>query len=217
MARDTELVKIGQSSAQYTATSALDDNSGWSARGRRFAEPLDLTAFRGLGVWVHGDGKGESLKLQFRDTEGAWHDMVRRIDFTGWRYVEFNLEGANLDLGRIEYLIIYYNGIPAGQTVTCRIDDVRALRQTRGIARPELSVAGKTIVFPVELGVGDRLVMTGPDDCRLYRKAGDAPEAVRPEGKALNLKRGRNRVVLRLPPGSPEDMRMSVSLMKTYR
>ena len=217
ISRSAEVVKVGQSSARYTATSTRPDSIGWSARGRRFRATLDLSAFRGLGFWLHGDAKGESFKLQFRDDAGAWHDMVTRVDFAGWRYVEFDFTGAELDLGKVEYLIMYYNGIPAGQTVTCHIDDVRALPATQAIKRPELTVAGRRLVFPVELSAGDRLVFRGVRDCRVYRKSQAEPETVRPEGAAPTLAAGVNPVTLALGPGSPEQFRMTASLVKSYR
>jgi hypothetical protein len=217
MVRSTEVVRMGASSARYTATSTRDDSSGWSARGRRFAELLDLTAFTGLGAWVHGDGQGESLKLQLRDDTGAWHDMVTRVDFVGWRYLEFDISGANLDLGRIEYLIIYYNGVPAGRTVTCHIDDIRALPPPLPVKRPELTVEGERIVFPVELPAGDRLAFRGVRDCWVQRARDGRREAVRPQGRRPALKPGKNRVAIGLGPNSPEQFRMTVSLTKAYR
>ena len=217
MTQSTDIVKAGASSARYTATSTRTDSGGWSARGRRFAEPLDLSGFAGLGAWLHGDGQGESLKLQLRDQAGAWHDMVTTVDFVGWRYVEFDISGANLDLHKIEYLIIYYNGIPAGRTVTCHIDDVRALPAAPPVKRPELTVAGKRIVFPVELSAGDRLVFKGPKDCWVQSGPKGQREAVRPEGKPAMLSPGPNQVTLGFGAGSPQQFRMTVSLAKAYR
>ncbi len=216
MTRSTEAVKVGASSARYTATSTRTDGGGWSARGRRFAEALDLSAFAGLGAWLHGDGQGESLKLQLRDEAGAWHDMVTRVDFGGWRYVEFDISGANLDLSKIEYLIIYFNGIPGGRTVTCHIDDVRALPAAPPVQRPELTVAEKRIVFPVELSAGDRLVFKGMKDCWVQSGPKGQREAVRPEGKSATLTPGDNRVTLNFGADSPQAFRVTVSLAKLY-
>ncbi len=213
----TEVVKVGESGARYTASSTRDDNIGWSARGRHFRDPLDLSAFRGLGFWLHGDARGESFKMQLRDDAGGWQDMVTRVDFSGWRYIEFDLGSPKLNLAKVEYMIMYYNGLPGGQTVTCYVDDVRALPETQGIERPELTVGGRRIVFPVELSVGDRLVFKGVEDFRLYRKLGGEPERMRPEGTPPVLRPGLNPVTFALGPNSPEQFRIAVSLVKEYQ
>ncbi len=214
MTASTDVVKVGRSSALYSATSTREDGGGWSARGRRFAELMDLSGYQGLGCWLHGDGKGESLKLQFRDDEGAWHDMVTRVNFTGWKYVEFDIANAKLDLSKIEYLIIYFNGIPGGQTVTCHVDDVRALPALEGVKRPALTIGGREIVFPVEMAAGDRLVLDGAGNCALHRGRGS--ETVVPEGKWPKLKAGPNAVKFALDPTSAERYQVTVSLAKTY-
>ncbi len=217
IARSTDVVKIGESSARFSATSAREDNGGWSARGRRFAEPLDLSPYGGLGFWLHGDGGGESFKVQLRDTVGAWHDMVTRVDFSGWRYVEFDLGGANLDLSQIQYLIIFYNGIPSGRTVTCHMDDLRGLPAPERLRNPELRVDGSGVVVPVELGVGDRLVFRNMNDCRVYRRGVGVAETVRPEGKQPVVRPGSQEVTFALAEGNPERFRLSVGLVKDYR
>lgn len=214
--RSTDVVKIGASSARYSATSTLPDNSGWSARGRRFVQPLDLSAYSRLGFWLHGDARGEAFKLQLRDTTGAWHDMVTGVDFTGWRYVECDLAGAKLDLSKIEYIIIYFNAIPGGQTVTCYMDDLRALPPAPPIATPTLACGGARTVLPVTLGEGDRLVYRGPQDCRLYRRGSATPEAVRPEGATIRLRPGPNEVSLSFAEGTPDRFRLAVTVIKDY-
>ena len=212
----SEIVKVGTSSARYSATSTRSDNSGWSARGRRFPELLDLSASAGIGLWLHGDDKGEVFKLQLRDDTGAWHDMTARVDFSGWRRIEFDLGGANLDLARIEYLLFFYNAIPAGQTVTCHVDDIRVLPRTSAISHPTLAVSGQAVTFPVQLFAGDRLAFDGMDDCRIYRTAAGQPERVRPTGTTPALKPGRNPVTLTLGPGSADEFRLLASLVKVY-
>ncbi len=215
--RSTERVKVGTGSARYTATSTLADNGGWSARGRRYLKPLDLSAYQGIGFWLYGDGRGEVFKLQLRDPAAGWFDMVTVVDFTGWRYVQFDLAGAeSINLAAVEYLLIYYNGIPANQTVSCCIDAVRALPTGAGLRDPELSVGGKRQVFPVTLSVGDRLVYDGVGAGRLYRRGKAVPEAVQPQGAPLTLVPGRNAAVFAFGAGAPAQYRATVSLVKHY-
>ena len=150
LTQSTDHVKFGQGSVCYTATSTRDDGAGWSYKSGPLAEPIDLTEFRSIGFWVYGDDGGQSLKLQLRDAGGGWQDMYRRIDFTGWRYCQFELGGSTLkDPTKITAMSLYYNGIPAGKTVTCWVDELRLLREVEPLPEPELVVVGKRIRFPV--------------------------------------------------------------------
>ena len=215
--RSTDPVKIGAASARYTATSTLDDNSGWSARGRRYLKPLDLSKYQGIGFWLYGDGKGEAFKLQLRDKKAGWFDMVTAVDFVGWRYVQFDFAGAGtIDLATVEYLLIYYNGIPAKLTVSCCVDDIRALPAVEGLRDPELTVGGKRLVFPAAMSVGDRLVYNGSGSARFYRRGKSEPEAIQPQGAAPSLTPGRNPVAFAFGAGSPPLFRATVSLVKHY-
>ncbi|MEW6357817.1 MAG: LamG-like jellyroll fold domain-containing protein [Planctomycetota bacterium] len=214
--RSEDVVKVGKSSARYTAASTLDDPSGWSAKGRRFKEPIDLSGHRAIGFWLYGDAKGEAFKLQLRDNERKWHDMVTHVNFDGWKYVEFDITQAKLDRSKIEYIIIFFNGIPAKQTVTCHVDDIRAVKDTFGLHDPELTVGGRRIVMPCELAEGDRLVFKGMDGCRLYRKGQAAPETIAPQGEAPRLSPGKTPVVFGLGPTSPKRFRVTVGLAKIY-
>ncbi len=214
-AAGTDTVKVGAASMRFTATSTRDDGGGWAARGRRFAPPLDLSGFRGIGVWVHGDARGQSIKFQLRDVEGRWHDMVRRVDFAGWRYLEFDLAGAQLDLARIEYLIVFFNGIPAHQTVTCHVDDIRALPRVEMVRNPSLAIGERRVVFPVSLAAGDVLRWDGGRTAIVRRAAGAGGETVAVEGALPPLARGVTPVMLDLEHAG-EGFRVEVGLVKDY-
>ena len=48
-----------------------------------------------LGVWVNGDGSGNILRARFLDDTGqTFQPDGPKLDFTGWRYVTFPLDGA---------------------------------------------------------------------------------------------------------------------------
>ncbi|MDX9978870.1 MAG: LamG-like jellyroll fold domain-containing protein [Lentisphaeria bacterium] len=211
LAVETAVSKTGRA-LRYTATSQRGDNGGWAAKGRRFDPPLDASGAKGLGFWLHGDGKGETFKVQLRDVEGKWHDMNTRVDFTGWRYIAFAWERLQLDPRRIEYLIFYYNSIPGGATVACVVDDVRVLHSTVRIAGPVLEVNGTRVALPVEMGSGDRLFVT-PAAC-VVRSPGEERRVALPVALP-ELKPGRNqvRLLLDLPAGATAQ----ASLVKTYR
>ena len=218
LAQTATPVRVGASSARFTATSTRNDDAGWCARGERFDPVLNLSDYAALGFWVYGDGQQESLKLQLRDTTGAWQDMVTPVDFTGWKYVQFDLgSGASLNLAKIEYLILFHNGLPGGKTVTCWVDDARALRTNEFLKDPALTVNGCRILFPVAMAAGERLVYRAGPDCRLYGRNGVLRRQVEPSGPPPDLKPGRNQVQFAVGRGSSAEYRVRVSLTKLYR
>lgn len=149
--------------AVFTATSTRADQAGWAACGKRFAADVDLSPHAGLGFWLQGDGQGGKFKLQIRDGAGAT-DWYVDNSFTGWRYCQLTKPDKPsplpIDYARIQYLMFYYNGLPANTTVTCRIGGVRALPSldTARLVRPSLTVGGRTVTFDTTLAAGERLV-----------------------------------------------------------
>lgn len=215
LTQSTDTVRIGAASARYTATSTLPDRTGWSASGRRFAQTLDLSSYRGLGAWVHGDGGLAVLKFQLRDTAGGWCDMVRTIDFTGWRYLDFDFAGSNLDRSKVEYLIIYYNAIPGGATVTTYIDDIRALPSMGGVSNPSITVGSAKVTVQTTLSGGDRILYSGGKSCTVVRGVDQSRETVTVDGALPALEPGVTPVVFDLE-GAGEDLRVQVCLVKDY-
>ncbi len=212
----TKIAKHGKGSVCYTAQSTRDDNAGWSYKAGPLAEPIDFSGFKAIGFWLHGDGGGQSLKLQLRDATGGWQDMYRRVDFTGWRYCQFDLGVPQLkDPSKITGMNLYYNGIPAGKTVTCHVDEIRLLREVETLTDPELTIAGQPIRFPVAMHAGDRLAFKGMNDCRVYRATGEF-EDVAPEGAAPRLAPGSSPIVFSLPETGPNEFRVGVSIEKRF-
>lgn len=128
----TGLAQVGQYAARFTAT-CNEQPGGWSVRGKRFAAPLDLTGCRAIRAWVHGDGKGEQLKIQLHDGAGGYRDNYLPIDFQGWRQVTLVDSPINtLRYDTVNALNIYYNGMPADTTVTCHVDHIEAVVERDG-------------------------------------------------------------------------------------
>jgi len=124
--------KAGKHAARFTAT-CNEQPAGWSVRGKRFPQPLDLTGCTAIRAWVHGDGKGQQLKIQLFDGAGGYRDNYLPVDFTGWRQVTLTNSPINsVRYERVSHLNFYYNGLPAGQTVTCLLDQVEAVIQHDG-------------------------------------------------------------------------------------
>lgn len=215
----SDQVKDWTLSGCYTASSTRPDpNGAWTRIVKVFSPALDLAQRQAIGVWVYGDGQGEILNFQLkspRHIAGGIGDHYVRIDFTGWRYFELiEPEGGNVsdyswpyggdfygiyrefvNYGQIESLALWFNNLPAGKKVACYVSPVKALPLVKAALRnSRVSVAGKTIVFPVEIESGCYLEFSSMSDCRLYNQNGELLREVKPEGEVPVLAAGRNRV-----------------------
>jgi hypothetical protein len=110
---------------------------------------------------------------------------------------------------------IYYNALPAGQTVTCYIDEIRAVHALPPLSDPEFFINGDRIQFPVKLNVGDRLIFRGMEHCALQRKSG-AMEIVKPLGASVRFRPGLNDVAFSLPNGREKKFQVTISVSKLY-
>jgi hypothetical protein len=158
--------------AVYTAVNTLTGPGGWSAVGRALDPPRDFSWHKGIGFWLRGDGRGGQFKLQLRDGKGATDYYVTN-DYEGWRYHQLARPVRDpIDYSRVTHLGLYYNSLPATNTVTCAVDDVRALPALDEpvLANPSVEVAGNKLRWPVTLRQGQALtclpgedaVITGP-------------------------------------------------------
>ncbi|MBN2452177.1 MAG: hypothetical protein JXR77_17455 [Lentisphaeria bacterium] len=200
---------------RYEAASTRADNAGWSARGRRFQPVLDISACDGIGFWLHGDGKGEIFKVQLRDLEGKWHDMVTRVDFLGWRYCEFRFDRPALDLSRIEYLILYFNAIPGGAGVSCAVDDVRALRETARLPSPLVRLNDVRIPLPLNLRRGQRLLVEDTA-VRVLERDGSSGAALAVTGLPLRPRAGLNELAVSFGTDQAARFAVRVDVVKVY-
>ena len=118
---------LGQRCAEFCAESKRDDGIGWSVHGKSFPAPLDLTGCRAIRARVWSDGNGEQLKIQLGGKSGHRDDYIP-ADFTGWKTVTLTTPALNdLTYDDVRYLYFYYNGLPAGKSVRCLIDQVEAV------------------------------------------------------------------------------------------
>lgn len=199
----TEDARLGQACGVYTATNSTVE-MGWCGRGRRFAKPIDLSRCRGVAMWVHGDGQNEYLMIQFRDVAGRYHHWRRKIGHKGWKLIALPIAPhATIDWTKIEYLIFYYNNIPANTTVTCKIDGVKALpalTTTDRLSGLALTVNGARTDLPGELGKTETLTTDGQGTCTLW-----------PGGMKPGRKTNAPQTAIQLRPGSSE-LRLSCSL-----
>ena len=190
----------------------------WARIGKPFVPPFNIAQQPALGVWVYGDGKNEVLNLQVVDPRGAEaavgeHYII--VNFIGWQYFELvEPEGKlwfdyqwpyrnplaacreTVDNTQIAEFNLYYNNLPPGENVACRLSVIKALALERVILeRPRLTAAGKTLELPVALESGCYLELNSPEDCKLYDPNGTVLANVRPNGTWPVLHSGENVLV----------------------
>ncbi len=211
--RSTVDAPVGNACAVYTATNR-GGPAGWAAKGRRFARPLDLSRARAIALWLHGDGRNETFMLQFRDVAGRDCSWRIKIGFKGWRLKSFPLpDRTNIDWRKIDYIIFYYNNIPANTKVTCKIDGVKALpglAKMRTLSGLALTVNGRRIRLPGEIGTAETLTTDGLGTCTLWPGGMKPGRKVRAPQTAFTLEPGRNELEFscRVPAGSRPDVNL---------
>jgi hypothetical protein len=206
----------------------------WARVGRLFKPLFNMAQHPALGVWILGDGRGEVLNIQLLDPRGSdaavdEHYVV--VDFTGWQYCELvEPEGTRwsdyewpyrnplaacreiVDQSQIAQLNLYYNNLPPGETIACRIGAIKALPvEPVRIERPRLTLAGNTLVFPVALETGCYLELRSPKDCKLHDPNGAVLQEVRPEGTWPVFHAGANTLVFECEPPAGRNARAMVT------
>lgn len=163
-------VREGKRFAVYTAVSTQAEPAGWSAIGKRFDPPLDISQHRGIGFWLRGDGRGGAFKLQLTDGKGATDYYVAN-DYVGWRYQQLpRPERDPIDYSQVRTLMFYYNGLPGKTTVACGIDDVKALPRLDepAVVDPYVEVGGKRLAWKGTLTKGQYLVIWPGEPAACY-------------------------------------------------
>jgi len=232
----TTQAKAGTVSGRVAATSTLPRREGsWARAVKAFAPEANLGNREALGVWVHGDGKGEVLNLQLTSPPHLSHgigDHYIVVDFTGWRYVELvEPEGARhadygwpygnayalyregVLYGSVSRLAVYANNLPAGGSVECYLSPVRALPVSKARLRnPAITVGDRTLVFPVEMESGSVLECGPSGECRVYGPQGELLDIVTPQGAVPVLQPGANSVRFACAAAGPLSPRACVSV-----
>ena len=213
-----DVVQAGATSGALSASSSRPEpNGAWGRALENFPSPLDLSAHQGLGVWIHGDGKGELLNFQVKCPEhltGALGEHYVVVDFEGWRYFEliepegeryaeyawpyghaYSIYRENIDYAQTEALSLWYNNLPANEKVTCYLSPIKALPLIQATLRnPTLTIKGRKIVFPLEMESGSYLEFFPSADARLYGPQGELICEIAPPGEMPALEPGDNQV-----------------------
>jgi hypothetical protein len=217
----TTEVRIGNASGHLTVRNGGHARKGaWSKLGKPFSPLLDLSKTQGLGVWVHGDGKGELLNLQLKSPAHLAHgmgDYYIDVDFTGWRYFELiEHEGGRIDdlgwpyggnyaiyredvnFGHIDSFALWSNLVSKGGEISCYLSPIKALPVVANTLRnPEVLIGETRIQFPVAMESGTYLEFNSLQDCKLYGPKGDLLAEVKPQGAVPRLQAGENTVEFR--------------------
>jgi hypothetical protein len=195
-----------------------------------------LSAHQGLGVWVHGDGKGEVLNFQLRCPDhvvSGISDHYVYVNFCGWRYVEliepegeryaehawpygdaYAIYRESVNYEQVETLGLWYNNLPPGETVTCYLSPIKALSLVAAnLQHPTLTLNGRTIVFPVEIESGSYLEFYPPADCKLYGPQGELIGSVDLQGEMPEIESGENQVEFTCPAQQGIQPRARVTLI----
>jgi len=187
-------VRQGARCGVYTATSARKEADGWSVIGKVYNPPLDLSWHKGVGLWMRGDGRGGAFKLQIRDTGPGVIDYYITNDFTGWRYQQLARPAKDpLDYAKVGQLLLYYNGLPGVTTVSCGLDDIKALPSldTRLLKNPYVEIAGGRLGFTGTLAEGQIATLwpeqpgtvNGPDGAAAPMLPNPTPSILLPAGE----------------------------------
>ncbi len=129
-------------------------------------------------------------------------DHYVTIDFTGWRYCElvepegrrhadyawpyggiYSVYRESILPQHVGTLSLWYNNVPAHDTVSCTIGPVHALPiKPSAIHNPSVTIGNRTITFPVTIETGQYLEFLSPNECTLYGTQGEVISKVTPTG-----------------------------------
>lgn len=200
--RTDERAPDGASAFCYRAENSGSATSAWTRLSLKLPKPLDLTAHRRLGLWLHSDGQGGLLNLQLAGKD-ARRDHYVMLDFTGWRYLildppedsrlwDYKWPYSWTDLlytcwpvySATTDLVLYYNALPPEAKVATLVGRIEALAERPlPLKSPALEVASRRLTFPVALKPDEYLELDWNGRCRHFSPNGDLLGEVKPEGR----------------------------------
>lgn len=114
---------------------------------------------------------------------------------------------------QIESVNLWLGNLPAGKSV-CLLGPIKAIPLLPGKFRnPSITIAGRTITFPVELETGQYLEFTSPEDCRIFGPRGDVVAEVKPTGQVPELAAGANWVTFNAEPLDGPRPRLQITVI----
>ena len=214
-------VKAGAISGVLTASNTqTSPSAAWTKVEKTFSPALNLSAQQALGVWIYGDGQGETLNLQLKSPEyivAGIGDHYIIVDFKGWRYFEliepegkrwadytwpyggiYSIYQQSVDYSHVESFGLWYNNLPPGKTISCYVSPIKALPLVKTkLTNPAITVGGASLSLPCEVESGCYLEFNSQSDCKLYGPQGELIQEVTPQGEVPVLKSGENQIGFR--------------------
>jgi hypothetical protein len=213
----------GEASGSFSAHSTGESpkDGSYISLEKNFSPLADLRKNRAIGVWVKGDGNRQLLNLSVRSPDhishGAHGDHFIEIDFNGWKYFELvEIESSKIsdyiwpddshfyvydsyrhtvDFSNVGKLQLWYNNLPAGKEVECKIGPVKALPMVSvPLENPGIMVNGKKITFPVTMNPGMFLELNSASGCKLYGPKGELITEVQIDDEIPVLTQGENQI-----------------------
>ena len=196
-----------------------------------------------FGFWVKGDGSGALLNLQLeapREYSGGRSEHYLKLDFTGWRYVEFNKRERDsarffdyewpycqgmpvpyavfrTDVRHVGAVNVYLNDLPAGGRAEIELSEVRMLddMSDASIVESFVTVGGMEYKLPFRLRTREFAELDGGFWTH-YNASGDPIERTR-ELREPYLSAGVNRVSFtgRTNRGRPARTKVTVASFGT--
>jgi hypothetical protein len=220
-----------------TNAGTVPQKAAWARLERPFEPRLDLRKHQALGLWVEGDGLGEILAIRLESPRhisfGAVADRYLPIDFTGRRFITlietesarwsdyvwndgkglYNVYRETIDFGAIESASVWYQNLPPGQEVRCRVGEIKALPMLSAtVKNPAISINGVTVEFPVEMVSGQWIECHGSEDCLRYGAKGEPLGKVNLRAPYPELTPGTNFVRILFSGASQPPPRLKVTV-----
>ncbi len=99
----------------------------------------------------------------------------------------------SVQFDKVDKLQLWYNNVPEGKEINCEIRPVKALPMVPfTMQNPCIEIAGRKIVFPVEMKSGMYIEFNAMDDCRLYGPKGEFIKEITPQGVVPDVFQGEN-------------------------
>ncbi len=193
---------------RYAAKATGEGN--WSAKGRTFAKPLDLSQANVISLWLHGDGQGEDVRIQFWDVNGKYADWIIPVKMSGWKRLVLPTSQASsgFDWSKVGYFVVLFNKLPLNRECVVHLADLRALNLPKvaeqDVTGLELVLNDAKIALPEKLARGESLLLDENGNGTVWT---DGTKAIRTfkltdAANALKLKAGENKLSLTAKSGS---------------
>ena len=176
---------------------------------REFEQPLDLSKQLGLGVWVLGDGGGQSVNIRLASSPhlvSGFTDHIIKVDFTGWRYfalaeadngLSYNNSSSFSNLYETFRQDVHFNSISKvsliieGNPANLRFRTVRALPLTETyLVDPVLEANGQQFTFRGKIKNGHFMEYMPGGRAVVYDAVGNEVSELKTESSPFKLPKG---------------------------